>query len=238
MSEPLTRVDSGIEGLSTSPTSKSHPEPNIPEPIDRVDSGIADLSLQNKTQPQPKAPEPLDRVDSGIAGLSSSPPKDKAHRRASSSVNALPSAKDLWETKTEIQVAIETQKTGWKINKSSMTVDDRDILKKPLVTPHIKSIDLVYDSGIVTTVRSKKRNEPVTIKDALDAIHTKNKKKEDDELTHPYLAGFEWKPDHMEYTEAEEAEHKEDWGRLYIHLSSTPGVSNFGNKKKKNKVSE
>ncbi|KAI5923475.1 hypothetical protein F4810DRAFT_669032 [Camillea tinctor] len=214
MSEPLARVDSAVEGLSTSPTLKTAPE---------INEGLADLSIKDKAKKEVKKEE------------------EKAHRRASSSVNALPSAKDLWETKTPIQVSIETQKTGWKINTSSMTVEDREILKKPLVTPHIRSIDLVVpDSGMVMTVRSKKRSEPVTIKDALDAIHSKNKKKDDDELIKAYLAGFEWSPAHAEYSEEEKSEKKdeEDWHRLYIHLSTTPGVSNIGGKKKNKKNKE
>ncbi|KAI1494883.1 hypothetical protein F5X96DRAFT_665334 [Biscogniauxia mediterranea] len=226
MSEPLTRVDSAVEGLSTSPTTKTHPEINVPESVDRIDEGVADLSLKSKTKKDVKKDIKKE--------------EEKAHRRVSSSVNALPSAKDLWETKTPIQVSIETQKTGWKINTSSMTVEDREILKKPLVTPHIRSIDLVSDSGMVMTVRSKKRSEPVTIKDALDAIHNKNKKKDDDELTKAYLAGFEWSPAHEEYTEEEKEKGKdeEDWHRLYIHLSTTPGVSGFGSKKKNKKNKE
>lgn len=58
----------------------------------------------------------------------------------------------------------------------------------------------------------------------------------DDELDKPYLEGFEWSPAHTEYDEENPKELKEmeeDWQRLLIHLSSTPGVSNFAGKKKK-----
>ncbi|KAI0851195.1 hypothetical protein F5Y00DRAFT_16628 [Daldinia vernicosa] len=180
--------------------------------------------------------EPLTRVDSAVQGLSESPPKEKiSHRRASSSANnTLLSIKDVWETRTKLQLAPETQKTGWKINTSPSKIDDKDILKKPLVTPLVKSIDLKTNLGMVVTARNLK--EGVTIKDALDAIYHKNRKRADDELEKPYLEGFEWYPAHREYDEEKDdemEEMKQDWHTLIIHLSETPGVSNFGGKKKK-----
>lgn len=61
----------------------------------------------------------------------------------------------------------------------------------------------------------------------------------DDELDKPYLEGFEWAPQHTEYNEEDPKslkEMEEEWQRLLIHLSSTPGVSNFGSKKKNKKA--
>ncbi|KAI1451680.1 hypothetical protein F4805DRAFT_82609 [Annulohypoxylon moriforme] len=185
--------------------------------------------------------EPLTRVDSAVQGLEStsptSPTKEKvSHRRTSSSAAGVSSMKDMWETRTKLQIAPETQRTGWKINTSSHAVEEKDILKKPLVMPMVRAVDLVTDLGSVITARNR---QGVTIKDALDAIHKANKKRADDELDKPYLEGFEWAPEHTEYNEEDPKslkEMEEEWQRLLIHLSSTPGVSNFGGKKKKNKA--
>ncbi|KAI0602080.1 hypothetical protein F4775DRAFT_588899 [Biscogniauxia sp. FL1348] len=209
MSEPLTRVDSAVEGLSTSPTTKTHPEIKVPESVDKLDSGVADLSIKDKA----------------------------AHRRASSSVAGVASMKELKESKTEIELAKETQGTGWKINTSPLSVEDRDVLKKLLITPAVRAIDLHFEHGVVVTARNR---HGVTIKDAMDAIFKPNKKRADDELDKPYLKGFEWLPNHPQLKDdPEKAEEREkEWDRLYIHLSSTPGVSSSGGKKKKNKNAE
>ncbi|KAI2470205.1 hypothetical protein F4781DRAFT_186126 [Annulohypoxylon bovei var. microspora] len=179
--------------------------------------------------------EPLTRVDSAVQGLGTSPPKEKiSHRRTSSSVAGVQSMKDLRESHTVIQVAKESQGTGWKINTSPMTVDDKDILKKPLITPLVRAVDLHFQHGVIVTARNR---QGVTIKDALDAIHKPNKKRADDELSEPYLKGFEWLPNHPQLKDdpEKEAERELEWDRLYIHLSATPGVSSFGGSKKKKK---
>jgi hypothetical protein len=171
--------------------------------------------------------EPLSKVDSAVEGLASSPPKDKGHRRASSA--AAPgvwNVNDLEAEGQELELAIETQKTGWKINKSSATVDDPSILKLHLTKPPVKRIDLHFPLGMEVTARNLKG---VTIKDALDAIHKAYKKRADDELENPYLAGFEW-------------DKEESWTRLVVHLQKQPATSGgFGGgskKKKKNKEEE
>ena len=61
-----------------------------------------------------------------------------------------------------------------KLNTSPSTVEDKDVLKKPLCTPLIKKIDLHFPLGLEVTARNLKG---VTIKDALDAIHKQFKKK-------------------------------------------------------------
>ncbi|KAI1480971.1 hypothetical protein F4774DRAFT_376635 [Daldinia eschscholtzii] len=161
MAEPLTRVDSAVQGLAGSPTEK------VP------------------------ATKPITRVDSAVQGLSESPPKGKAHRRASSSVTGILSIKEVWESRTRLQVAPETQKTGWKINTSPSTVEEKEILQKSLVTPMLKSIDLVTKSGMVTTARNKfKKENGVTIKDALDAIHKMNKKRVSGISCHNVLSNY------------------------------------------------
>jgi hypothetical protein len=171
--------------------------------------------------------EPLSKVDSAVEGLASSPPKEKGNRRASSA--AAPgvwNVNDLEAEGQELELAIETQKTGWKINKSSATVEDPSILKLHLTKPPVKRIDLHFPLGMEVTARNLKG---VTIKDALDAIHKAYKKRADDELENPYLAGFEW-------------DKEESWTRLVVHLQKQPATSGgFGGgskKKKKNKEEE
>ncbi|KAI2633411.1 hypothetical protein GGS21DRAFT_544101 [Xylaria nigripes] len=183
--------------------------------------------------------EPLSKVDSAVQGIPSTPTKEKAPRK-SSSVPGVPSVKEMYNTKTPLKVSIETQKSGWKINSSSTTVEDKDILTKPLVTPLVRVIDLQFPLGIVVTARNK---FGVTIKDAMDAIYKTQKKKADDELTEPYLKGFEWPPAHpaweqeMASVKADDREHmrEKQWGTLIIHLSSIPETTNTGGGKKKKK---
>ncbi|KAK4230155.1 hypothetical protein QBC38DRAFT_517504 [Podospora fimiseda] len=164
--------------------------------------------------------EPLTKVDSAVGGLSSSPPKEGVkHRRASSSANGVMNINDLEKDGIELSIAKETQKTGWKINTSPSTIEDKEILKKPLTTPLVKKIDLHFPLGLEVTARNLKG---VTIKDALDAIHKQFKKRADDELDSPYLTGFEW-------------DKEESWTRLIVHLQKDAGVSSGGSKKKKNK---
>jgi hypothetical protein len=127
----------------------------------------------------------LTKVDSAIAGLSISPKDEKApaknekeikktHKRVTSQTEGIWNIKDLEEQKIDLKINVETQKTGWKLNTSPSTVDDKDILKKLLVTPPVKKIDLKFPLGLEVTARNLKG---VTIKDALDAIYKQFKKK-------------------------------------------------------------
>ncbi|KAH8649123.1 hypothetical protein BX600DRAFT_529618 [Xylariales sp. PMI_506] len=179
--------------------------------------------------------EPLSKVDSAVGGLSSSPPKASANakpsKRASSSVPGVYTVEQLYETKTKLNVAPETLKTGWKINTSPTTIEEKEILNKLLINPPVKRIDIHFPLGMVVTAR---KNSGVTIKDALDAIHKPYKKKADDELDNGYLAGFIWDGEHPDLKNEEER--KTEWTRLQILLQSTPGATNTGGgKKKKNK---
>ncbi|KAL2019411.1 hypothetical protein VTK56DRAFT_9702 [Thermocarpiscus australiensis] len=163
--------------------------------------------------------EPLSKVDSAVQGIEEVASKDKEtkHRRASSSANGVMNINDLEAQGIELQIAKETQKTGWKINTSPTTIDDKEILKKMLTTPPVKKIDLHFPLGLEVTARNIKG---VTIKDALDAIYKQFKKRADDELDLPYLAGFEW-------------DKEESWTRLTVHLQKDAGQP-MGKKKKKN----
>lgn len=64
--------------------------------------------------------------------------------------------------------------TSRKLNKNPNTIEDKDVLKKLLVTPPIKKIDLHFPLGLNVTARNLKG---VTIKDAVDAIYKQFKKK-------------------------------------------------------------
>ncbi|KAK4145569.1 uncharacterized protein C8A04DRAFT_26567 [Dichotomopilus funicola] len=164
--------------------------------------------------------EPLTKVDSAVQGIEEvPPPKEPKHRRASSSANGVMNINDLEGLGIELKLAKETQGTGWKINKSPSTVEEKDILKKMLTTPPVKKIDLHFPLGLEVTARNLKG---VTIKDALDAIHKAFKKRADDELDKPYLTGFEW-------------DKEESWTRLIVHLQTNPSAPVTSSKKKKNK---
>jgi len=150
------------------------------------------------------APSPLTKVDSAVQGLSSSPPKDGAkHRRVSSSAAGVMNINDLEKDGIELLITKETQKLNWRINKSPSTIDEpeKSALKKMLTTPPVKKIDLHFPLGLEVTARNLKG---VTIKDALDAIYKQYRKKADDELENPVLAGFEW-------------DKEESWTRLIVH---------------------
>jgi len=148
---------------------------------------------------------PLSKVDSAVQGLSSSGPGEDriAKRRASSAVSGVFHIEDLEAEKKELTLAKETQKLNWRINKSPNSLDEPEKawLKKHLTTPPVKKIDLHFPLGLEVTARNLKG---VTIKDALDAIHKQFRKKADDELEFPVLAGFEWDPE-------------ESWTRLVVH---------------------
>lgn len=152
--------------------------------------------------------------------------KDKPTKRRQSSMAAdVFRIEDLEKEGKDIKIAIETQKLGWKLNKSSSTVEDPSVLKMPLTEPKLKSIALHFPLGLEVTARNLKG---VTIKDALDAIHKQFKKRADDEMEKPYLAGFEW-------------DREECYTRFIVHQSAQPTSSmptGSGGKKKKNKKDE
>lgn len=148
----------------------------------------------------------------------------KGHRRASSMAADVYAIEDLEKENKDIHISIETQKLGWKLNESSSKVEDPAVLKLPLCTPKVKKITLHFPLGLEVTARNMKG---VTIKDALDAIHKQFKKRADDELEKPYLAGFEW-------------DREECYTRFIVHQSNQPtsamtGGGGSGGKKKKNK---
>jgi hypothetical protein len=131
----------------------------------------------------------LSKVDSLTEESKTVDAKKGQHRRASSLAPDVYNIVDLEKEGVEIKIAPETQKLNWKLNTSPATLDDKELLKKPLCLPKVKKIDLHFPLGLEVTARNLKG---VTIKDALDAIYKQYKKKADDELEKPVLAGFEW----------------------------------------------
>jgi len=150
-------------------------------------------------------------------------PKDgvvKKPRRASSMAADVYNIEDLEKEKKEIKIAPETQKLGWKLNKSPTSIDEPELLKLPLTNPKLKKITLHFPLGLEVNARNLKG---VTVKDALDAIYKQFKKRADDEFEKPYLAGFEWDPE-------------ECYTRFIVHQANQPTSSGgFGGGKKNKK---
>ncbi|KAF2750170.1 hypothetical protein M011DRAFT_397144 [Sporormia fimetaria CBS 119925] len=153
----------------------------------------------------------LSKVDSAVDETGA-----KKTRRASSMAADCYNINDLEKEGKKIEIAPETQKLNWKLNTSPASLDDKDVLKKPLCLPKVKKIDLHFKLGLTVTARNLKG---VTIKDALDAIYKQFKKKADDELDLPVLAGFEWDPE-------------ESYTQFIVHLKKE-GAPVSSKKKKK-----
>ncbi|KAF2172863.1 hypothetical protein M409DRAFT_16817 [Zasmidium cellare ATCC 36951] len=173
--------------------------------------------MSAEVQEQPS----LTKVDSAVDDtVPASPTESKVkHRRTSSTVSGVFNINDLEKEGVELKIAPETQKLNWKLNTSPTSIDDKEVLKKLLTTPPIKKIDLAFPLGLEVTARNLKG---VTIKDAMDAIHKQFKKKADDELENPYLAGFEW-------------DREECYTKFIVHQKATGEAPIGGSKKKKGK---
>ncbi|KAF1992882.1 hypothetical protein P154DRAFT_557987 [Amniculicola lignicola CBS 123094] len=156
----------------------------------------------------------LTKVDSHVEDAA--PQVKKGHRRASSMAADVFNIVDLEKEKKVIKIAPETQKLNWKLNTSPATLDEKDVLAKPLCIPKVKKIDLHFPLGLEVTARNLKG---VTIKDALDAIYKQFKKKADDEFEDPILAGFEWDPE-------------ECYTRFIVHQKKQGAASSSKKKKK------
>ncbi|TKA74706.1 hypothetical protein B0A55_05099 [Friedmanniomyces simplex] len=166
---------------------------------------------------------PLSKVDSAIDDAPASPSESKPrHRRTSSTVSGVFNINDLEKEGVELKIAPETQRLNWKVNSSPATIDEKEVLKKLLCNPPIKKIDLHFPLGLEVTARNLKG---VTIKDACDAIYKQFKKKADDELEAPYLAGFEW-------------DREECYTKFIVHQKKTGDAPSGGSKKKKGKGGE
>jgi len=170
---------------------------------------------------------PLSKVDSAIDESEHASPGDikPKHRRTSSVVSGVFNILDLEKEGVDLKLAPETQKLNWKINTSPATIEDQEVLKKLVCHPPIRKIDLKWPLGLEVTARNKMG---VTIKDVCDAIYKQFRKKADDEVEKPYLAGFEW-------------DKEESYTKFIVHqkLTGEAPASSGGKKKgKKNKDDE
>lgn len=116
----------------------------------------------------------------------------KARRQSSSkpAVAGLLSASEFeaLEPKVELKMVKEASKINWKMNTNPKDFPEDALLKKLFTTPPLKKVDLLFpQTGLTITARNLKG---VTFQDAFDAIYKHNKKRADDELAEPYLAGF------------------------------------------------
>lgn len=113
---------------------------------------------------------------------------DSKHKRTiSSAVAGVYTAAEIEAEGKDIVPAKEIQKLNWKINTSPMTLQEPDIMKKMATSPPMSKLDLRFPLGLTCTVRNKKG---ITVKDCLDVLWKQFRKKADDELDQPYLAGF------------------------------------------------
>jgi len=163
----------------------------------------------------------LTKIDSAVDDTTPASPSDvkPKHRRSSSIVEGVFSIYDLEKEGVDLKLAIETQKLNWKINTPPSSIEDKDYLKKLVCHPPIRRIDLKWPLGLEVTARN---SHGVTIKDVCDAIYKQFRKKADDELDNPYLAGFEW-------------DKEESYTKFIVHQKATGEAPVSSGKKKKNK---
>jgi len=123
------------------------------------------------------------------AAATSTPAQDATkHKRATSTaVAGVYTAAELESEGKNIEIAKEIQKLNWKINTSPTTLQEPDVMKKMATTPPMSKLELKFPMGLTVTARNKKG---ITIKDCLDVIWKQFRKKADDELDMPILAGF------------------------------------------------
>ncbi|KAJ5345857.1 hypothetical protein N7452_003861 [Penicillium brevicompactum] len=174
---------------------------------------------------------PLTKVDSAVAGLSISDEKPiekdltqekKGKRQSSAAAPGVWSMADLGQETKDRNHPTYRDPEDW-VETQHLPKHNRG-QRHPQNVPHqppVKKIDLHFPLGLEVTARNSKG---VTIKDALDVIYKQFKKKADDELDKPYLAGFEWDKD-------------ECWTRLIVHQTKQ-GAPAPPSKKSKKKAKE
>ncbi|RPB23304.1 hypothetical protein L211DRAFT_809514 [Terfezia boudieri ATCC MYA-4762] len=134
-------------------------------------------------------------ADTAAATNPSAPdPATKHKRTTSTAIAGVYTASELEAEQKSLEIAKDIQKLNWKINTSPTTLQEPDILKKMATTPPMSKLELKFPMGLTVTARNKKG---ITIKDCLDVIWKQFRKKADDELDMPILAGFVF--DHEDY---------------------------------------
>jgi len=140
----------------------------------------------------------LAKVDSAVQGLEpASPSRTKpGHRRKSSSDNNVVDIKTL--DRESVKFSDEIAQLGWKINASTSSAADKEVLKKMLTDPPVKSIEFCMPLTSDTAGIEFKVVKPkgVTIKDVMDKLSKKYKDKHDEDLPfgeqRAFLQGFVW----------------------------------------------
>jgi hypothetical protein len=162
MTEPLTKVDSAVQGMETAPKETKRRASSA------AANGVMNINDLGKwhlhTKHGPGCPAMAD--------------SDSSSQRPRELTCRLPRRHKGRGGKS----ACAATYTPWlpltpprrKINTSPTTVEDKEVLKKLLTTPPVKKIDLHFPLGLEVTARNLKG---VTIKDALDAIHKQFKKR-------------------------------------------------------------
>lgn len=144
----------------------------------------------------------------------------KARRQSSSkpAVAGLLSAKEFeaLEPKVELKLIKDAAKVNWKMNTNPKDYPEQDLLKKVFTTPPLKSVELLFpQTGLTITARNLKG---LTFQDVFDAIYKHYKKRADDEISEPYLAGF--------YVD------EDDLGRPTVRVGAGKEGAPIGKKKK------
>lgn len=178
MTEPLTKVDSAVDGVA--PTdAKEHKKPRQSTVAAPGVFKLEDLSMFSSVHCE----------SFGFAFRSGLTLSVQWQRAASSKSHLKPSRLVGKPASFKFPPLSECRLTSLslsrKVNTSPATVEDKEILAKHLTSPPIKKIDLHFPLGLEVTARNLKG---VTIKDALDAIHKKFKKSVSPHLSGPLSA--------------------------------------------------
>ncbi|KAL8676866.1 MAG: hypothetical protein Q9186_006653 [Xanthomendoza sp. 1 TL-2023] len=165
----LTKVDSAISGLSSSPPTEKKGHRRASSSAAGVyninDLGMFEIPLR-------RIRGPLVDDEHAVADM---PGREGRQGAADSERNS----------KTEL------------LNTSPATLDDKEALKKFLTTPPVKKIDLHFPLGLEVTARNLKGVTIKDALDAIHKQFKKKVlrikvDRADDELELPVLAGFEW----------------------------------------------
>lgn len=169
MSAELTRVDSAVAGLSISddkaPANNEKEVKKDAKKHRRSSSKSDNIWNIKDLGKHSHQPFPWNIADGHQRNKRSNSPSPSKPRRPGGTLTPFP-------TSTPVHPRLTPRLR--KLNTSPNTVEDKDILKLPLVNPPVKKIDLHFPLGLEVTARNLKG---VTIKDALDAIYKQFKKK-------------------------------------------------------------
>lgn len=179
MTEPLSKVDSAVQGLSSSPPKEEKKTRRQSSAAAPGVYNINDLGKLSLITPSDIGKHDMIASKDLFTDLllqrprelnSSSLPRLKRLDGKQLTLDVV----DLAFRPRDIIIKTATDSSNRKINKSSSTVEDAAILKLHLTKPPVKRIALHFPLGLEVQARNLKG---VTIKDALDAIHKAYKKR-------------------------------------------------------------